>query len=449
MRIKLGTPLLLKEIARAIGGKLLSFCNPTIEYVSTDSREVLPGDFYIPIKGEKFDGEDFVEEVLQKGCYAISSKNQNAHIFVKDSAKALLDFASYYNKTLPYILYRIGITGSTGKTTTKEFLKVLLSATYKVHANEGNYNNEIGLPMSILSAPQNSEILLMELGMNHKGEIHRLSNCLRPDMAVITNVGSSHIGNLGSKENIARAKLEIADGMNEGRIYVLENEELLTCAKNRVTLSLTDSNADFYLRSFGSNIAVYNRGKKYAEALFNFNEEHLKKCLLFACAIAIDLGVDSLLLENGISQISSVNTRQKVFYLDKYMFIDDSYNASLESIIASYDFIKSMDKSTAKSLLLGDVLELGEMSEDIHYQIGKSIQRGLFNRIFLFGNFAQHTKRGALDSGFPAEGIHVNTLLGRPDLTALQIKECCTEGEVILMKASREIKLERILEHFK
>ncbi len=449
MRIKLGAPMSLKEIACAIGGKLLSFCNPTIEYVSTDSREVLTGDFYIPIKGEKFDGEDFVEEVLQKGCYAISSKNENAHIFVKDSAGALLDFASYYNKTLPYILYRIGITGSVGKTTTKEFLKALLSTTYKVHANEGNYNNEIGLPMSILSAPQNSEILLMELGMNHQGEIHRLSNCLRPDMAIITNVGSSHIGNLGSKENIAKAKLEIADGMNEGRIYVLANEELLTDAKNRVTLSLTDSDADFYLRSFGSNIAVYKQGEKYAEAPFAFREEHLKKCLLFACAIAIDLGVDSLLLEEGISQISSVNLRQRIYNLDKYVFVDDSYNASLESIIASYDFVKSMGKSANKSLLLGDVLELGKISEDIHYQIGKSIDRGLFNSVFLFGNFAQHTKRGALDNGFPADRIHINTLLERPDITALQVKKYCTEGEIVLMKASRGIRLERILEHFK
>ena len=233
-----------------------------------------------------------------------------------------------------------------------------------------------------------------------------------------------------SKENIAKAKLEIADGMTQERIYVPKEEHLLKTTKNKITVSLDDIKSDFYLESIGNRVSIYSRGKKYAEAEFAFAEEHLKKCLLFACAIAIDVGISTSALENGISQISSYNIRQKVFCVGDYMFFDDSYNASLESIIACFESAKNIETTGKKSLILGDVLELGDFSEAIHYQLGKSIPTDLFNNVFLIGNFAKHIARGAVENGFSIQKIHINQDPERPDITAQQIKEYCSAGEL-------------------
>lgn len=449
MRIKLGYPITLQEISDSVKGVLSFNANPSVEYICTDSRETQPKDLFIPIKGERYDGENFIEEALKIGCYTISSKNENAHIKVKTSENLLLNIASYYNKILPYIIYRIGITGSVGKTTTKEFLKVLLSGQYKVHANEGNLNNEIGLPLSILSAPQNTEILIMEMGMNHPGEISNLSKCLCPNLAIITNIGSSHIGNLGSRENIAKAKLEILDGMNGGPVYIPKEEYLLSCLKNRKTVSINDRTADYFLHSVDNSITVIKEGKPYVESRFAFTEKHLKKCLLFACATSIDVGVSTQSLKNGISNISIYNARQNMAIEGGYYFFDDSYNASIESICACFESAQKITVTGKKNLILGDVLELGDMSERMHYQIGRIIPPSLFDNIFLVGNFVQHTASGAALNGFPFEKIHINQNPDRLDITVNQIKKHCQKGDLIVMKASRKLRLERIIDYFK
>ena len=449
MRIKLGAPLSLKDITRAVNGIRQSNVNPKIEYISTDTRELEKGDLFIPIKGVKFDGEDFVDEAIKKGAFTLSLNNKNTDIRVTKSDRPLLDLAAYYNNFLPYILYRIGITGSVGKTTTKEFLKVILSEGYKVHANSGNLNNEIGLPLSVLSAPLDTEILIMEMGMNHLGEISRLSKCLCPDLGIITNIGSSHIGNLGSKENIARAKLEILDGMKGGGLYVLEEEKLLKNAENRVSLSLKNPSASFYLERILGGVAIYKNKEKLLEAGFAFSEDHHLECLLFATALALDTGLPPRLVSQGISKISTDNIRQTAICTTKYLIIDDSYNASLESIMASINGLKISHPDKRKSLVLGDVLELGEFSQEYHYKIGKAIPPDLFSDIFLFGSNAEYTALGAIEVGCPAAHIHTNGLLDRPDITAKEIQNYCQDGDVILFKASRAVRLERIIEILK
>ena len=449
MRIKLGHPMLLKEISYAMGGRISCVGNPLIEYITTDSRVASKGDLYIPIKGSRFDGEDFVKEASNKGCYSVSSQSNLAHIKVGDCSESLLNLANHYNKNLPNILYRIGITGSVGKTTTKEFSKLLLSKRYRVHASEANFNNHIGLPLSILSAPKESEILLMEIGMNHIGEISRLSKCLCPDIALITNIGTSHIGNLGSREMIAKAKLEIKDGMTGGKLCVPTEEILLKECKNKVEFSLNNPNSDYYLSSKKNNVSIYKKGRKYADAVFAFSENHLKACLLSSCAIAIESGVSSNLLKEGISNISVENTRQKVVTWGGYCFLNDCYNASIESIIASFDLVRNINSTNKKSLLLGDVLELGIFSEEIHSKIGELIPKELFEHVFLFGNYAKFTANGALKNNFPINRIHINEDINRPDISALQIKAFCKKGELILLKGSRGIRIERILDYFK
>ena len=448
MRIKLGIPLTLDQIAGAVHGELISKENIIITHITTDSREAYGDDLFIPIKGRTYNGADYIPDVIKKGCFAISPLPNLGHIFLSDYSSVLLDLASFYIKNLPYILYRIGITGSVGKTTTKEFLKILLSSEYKTHANEGNYNNEIGLPMSILSASRDTQILLMEMGMNHRGEIGRMSKCLKPNIGIITNIGSAHIGNLGSREAIAEAKLEIKEGMTNGKLYIPYEEKLLYNQKNATVISIKSKEADFHLGSDKNEITIYKASAKCFKADFNLTENHHKECLLFATAVAIDIGIPYDKLKFRISQISRENTRQRMILAEKYVFYTDFYNASYESVLSSIEGLKSQNLANPKSLLLGDILELGNMSEQIHLELGRKILREDFDNLFLFGNFAKLTARGAKENGFPEENIHINEHLSHPEISADQIRKYCNPGEIILMKGSRAIRLERILDLF-
>ena len=451
MRVNLGIPMRLSEIARATGGVMLSKENPMVKAVSTDSRQLRSGDLFIALPGRRRSGLEFVGEARKKGCLVLSEADEQSHILHPDGGAALLSFAKKYKKTLPYILYRIGITGSVGKTTTKELLRAILKTKYKVHASEGNFNSEIGMPMSILSAEKECEILIMEMGMNHPGEIKKMSYCLAPSIALITNVGTAHIGNLGSREEIAKAKLEITEGMNGGDIFVPSDEPLLEGIANRSTFGYDVKRDDFSIAfSPQGSISIYNKGKLYASNIAPpFFEEHNLKCLLAAVSVAIKIGLTPEEIHLGISSISVENTRQKQFLRENYLFYTDFYNASRESVLACIKSAESITHTKDKSLLLGDILELGDMSEKIHYEVGRAISPQVFNRLFLFGNLVRDVGRGAIESGFPAERIFTVSDLSRPELCAELIRRECKTGEMIFMKASRAVGLERVLDCFK
>ncbi len=448
MRVRLGIPMSLDEIACGCGGKMVGNKNPIISHLTTDSREAMEGDLFVAIKGVHHDGESYADEVKNKGGYVISS-SEGYDVLHSEANTALLSLAEYYIKKLPYILYRIGITGSVGKTTTKEFLKVLLSEKYAVHASRDNFNNEIGLPLSVLSAPISTEILLMEMGMNHPGEISRLSKCLRPNLALITNIGTSHIGNLGSRENIAKAKLEITEGMENGYLFVPEGEPLLHGINKSICFSMIKKKADFYLESLEEKeVRIYKNGEPICQSFFPLNGDHNKSCLLAAMSIAAFIGLYDEQFGSGISKISSINTRQTLIERENYCFYTDFYNASLESTLACINTAEKEYKNQKKSILLGEILELGEMTEEIHFAIGEAISPDVFSHLFLFGANVQHTALGAMKNLFPTERIHINVDLSDPYTTANQIRLNCTPGEMIFMKASRGVKLERVLECF-
>ena len=396
MRIKLGMSLMLSEIAHMVGEEKPPL-DTEITHVSTDTRELKSGDLFIPQSG----GEIYLDDALKLGAAILTKRN------------FILEFARGYCKTLPYILYRIGITGSVGKTTTKEMLKSILEKHYKVHANEGNFNNHIGMPMSILSAPPDTEILIMEMGMNHMGEIRALSECLRPNIAVITNIGTSHIGNLGSRENIARAKLEILIGMDSGVLFVPYDEPLIN--------------------SQPGAIKVYSESTKAMD-----------RNMLMAVSVAEFIGVT----KPDLSNVSTENIRQKMIFKKSHRFLTDYYNSSYESVAALVESAKEQEKYPRRALVLGDILELGEYCQDIHLRVGKLVKPSDFEHLFLFGEYAEFIYQGALENSFDKDKIFINSNLDRPDITAEQIKANCDENELILMKASRRVRLERILDYF-
>ena len=396
MRIKLGMPLMLSEIAGMVGEEKPTH-DTEITHVSTDTRELFSGDLFIVQSG----GEIYIDDAMKTGAVLLSKRN------------FLLELARKYIQNLPYILYRIGITGSVGKTTTKEMLKSVLKERFKVHASEGNFNNHIGMPMSILSAPPDTEILVMEMGMNHMGEIGILSECMRPNIAVITNIGTSHIGNLGSRENIARAKLEILNGMDSGVLFVPYDEPLLN-------------------------------GQVGAIKVYTESSKAMERNMSMAISVAEYIGIT----KPELSYISTDNIRQKIVFRKNHHFLTDYYNSSYESVIALIEDAKEEKIYPMHALVLGDILELGEYCKDIHYRVGKLVKPCDFEHLFLFGYYAKFIYQGALENLFDKDKIFINSDLTRPDITAEQIKANCDKDELILMKASRGVRLERILDYF-
>ena len=449
MRITLGAPLLLSEIARVTNGNLCCEDDALIKHITTDTRELCEGDLFAAIKGKQFDGENFTREAREKKAFLLSTINTVADILVDNTVDALLSLAEFSNKNLPIILYRVGITGSVGKSTTKDFLSILLSESFSVHKTDGNKNNEIGMPLTVLSAPLNCEAMVIEMGMNHLFEIERMSECLRPNLGIITNIGRAHIGNLGSRENIAKAKRELLKGMDTGTVIVPHDEPLLHSIENKITFSLRNKDADFFLgEEPDGSITIYQNQNLICQEKFALCENHFKECLISACAVATLCGLSGEEIKKGISRISRENIRQFEVFRENILFYADFYNSSPESLIAGIEGIQRLYPKKKKSLLLGDMLELGTSSADIHREIGKSIPIVSFENLFLFGKDAKEIGIGAYEMGFDSKKIFVNTNITAPEVTARQIRENCLAGEVVLMKASRGVMLERVLDLF-
>ena len=447
MRIKLAYPLRLGEIAKATGGFVSpKFANKSISYIATDSREIFKGDLFIALKGENHDGENYVHDVIKKEAFHFSKSEKAEGVRILDTRNGLLRLAAYYKTKFKHLKHTVAITGSVGKTTTKEFLKVILSTKYATHATYKNLNNNLGVPLTVFAMPKRTEILVVEMGMNCAGEISKSSICASPDISIILNVGNSHIGKLGSRESIALAKLEVLDGMSEGTLLVPHSEPLLNI-NPKVTFDLKNKDADYH---FSDDLVpgLYYKDTPITDINFKFSDRHLRECLIAAASCAHLLGLPSHELHTGISSISDENIRQRIIRAEDFYFLADFYNASPESVSAALDSLFSLPSYQRKSVLLGDILELGNKSEDLHQEIGKAIAKYNFYNLYLFGKYSKNICDGALNAGFPKSRIYLNENSERPDITARQIRNNHTRGEIILIKGSRGMRLERILDQF-
>ena len=447
MRIRLATPLTLGEIAKACEGETKSVASTSITHVCTDSRELEYGDLFWCLFGKSERGSDYIGEAIKKGAYTLSEISCKSDIFHPDPNRAILIFGAAHIKTLPYLLYRIAITGSVGKTTTKEFLKILLSEQYKVHASEGNYNSVTGMPMSLLTAPQTSEIIISEMGMNGPNEISKMSLALCPDIAIITNIGSAHIGRLGSREAIASAKSEVTDGMKNGSVLVPYAENLLKKSGRNISFSASDIAANIYVEwSENGRVSIYKNHVKICESPFVIKEQHHLECLAAAIGAALLCGMDPDLISRGVARISRDNTRQSVFLCKNRHIYSDCYNASYESMLAGIEEFIKASPNGRRSLVLGDILELGNYSHSIHSAIGAAISKTDINRLFLLGKECSAIASGAIKNGFPEKRISINLDTTRPDVTADQIMTYTDEDDHLYFKASHGIALWRVID---
>ena len=444
MTVTLDSAISISEVIAATGGEASLAQNLKITQIVTDSREATNECLFVALDGKNASGNDFIISAKDKGAVTLGT-SPLADIRVSDSGTALLSLAHHYKKThLKRIKKTVAITGSVGKTTTKEFLSKLLSGQHKIHANQGNYNNSVGVPLTVLSAPKDTEILICELGMNALGEISKLSRCVCPDVSAITNVGTAHIGRLGSREKIAEAKLEIIDGMSEGApLFVPYGEELL---KKGFTKTFSTSSTEADIAVLGKEtVEIFLQGEKVFESGFALHSYQHRECLAAALALACSVSTPERAFAS-ISKITPSEARERIYKIRNFYVFDDAYNASYESINAALSGLFSLSGYKEKSVLLGDVFELGEFSEEIHMKIGRLLARFSPKRIYLYGKYARFTGIGAESMGIPKTDIQLFDI-GEEIALAQKIKEQLRDGEIILVKGSHGAHLEKIVEY--
>lgn len=351
-----------------------------------NSQEVYENGLFIPIKGKEKDGHTFIDNAIKNGAIAAlwqkdikipdHIKNFN-FIVVDDTLKAFQQLASEYREKVNPVV--IAITGSNGKTTTKEMLNVVLSTKFKVHKNKGNFNNHLGVPLTLLSMPLDTEICILEMGMNHQGEISVLSNLAKPDIALITNIGESHIGLLGSRENIAKAKMEILDGLrNENFVFVDGDEPLLKKIAGK-----TINCKDLYNFKQNKNEISFTFEKHcYTLPSFGF---HNAKNALFAIKVGKELGVSPSLISDGLKNFKNQDLRLEYVEHKSTSFLLDCYNSSYSSIKSGLDTFLSIKINKKKISILGDIFELGDQSISVHQSVGKMIEQINESEFYLVG----------------------------------------------------------------
>ncbi len=445
--------LTLQEITEAVGGKLYGNGHAVICGISTDSRKAVEGEIFVALRGERFDGHDFIPDVAEK-CSAVLTEVKTDLmdcIVVPDTLKALGVLSAYWKKKVnPPIT--VGVTGSVGKTTTKELIASVLKEKYKTHFTEGNLNNHIGVPITLIRIEEGCEAVVCEMGMSGKGEIEYLTGLVRPNLAVITNIGTSHMELLGSREGILEAKLEILAGMEKGSTLILDGDEPLL--RSEKVQALLEGYRVIYVGFGTSNdiypLDIYKGSEHISFDVIAKNQEfrvkvpavgdHFVKNTLFAAAVGIASGVEEKQIQNGISAYAPSGLRQRIYEKNGIRVIADCYNASPESMTAS---LRVLSESEGRKIaVLGDMLELGYLSEGAHKKVGKEAVEAGANALFTYGKASYHILLGALE-----EGMEKKLVSNYIDSTALSeaLKKTLKPGDTVLFKASRKMKLEEII----
>lgn len=443
------TELTAGAIAEIVGGTLHGDPSAVAKRVTTDSRKVEKGDLFVALKGENFDGADFVKTLENVECIAITSRLDDVSfplIVVEDSLSALTKLSKYYIANIVHPKLVVSLTGSVGKTTTKEMTASVLTRKYNTARTSGNFNNHIGVPMTLLSVEDSHEALVCEMGMSHKGEISHLAGLVSSDVSMITNIGHSHIENLGSRENIRDAKLEITEGLKKGGVLILNGDEPLLDDVDidgkiiRVGLS---SGLDIW----AENIVMGQSSLKYTLHLYDESHEIALPCTgkhnvvdsLFAVAVGFVARVDIDDIKEGLLNYKSVGFRQKIYVKSGITVIADCYNAGIESMSAALSMLSELEAKGKRIAVLGDMLELGAVSESAHAEIGRKAYENKIDLLFTYGSHTKHTHSKALALGMTA--YHFDDKKELSD----SLTKAMSEGDTVLFKGSRGMRLEEVI----
>lgn len=419
--------------------------------VCIDSRKAENDSLFVAIKGENTDGYNYIPSAIEKGALcAVADREYDGFpcIVVNDPVDALQKIAKAYRQTLNITV--VGITGSVGKTTTKEMIASVLTQKYNVVKTEGNFNNGLGLPLTIMSIKPDTEVAVVEMGMNHEGEMGLLSSIAVPSMCIMTNIGISHIENLGSRENILKAKCEIFEHMSSTARCILNGDDDLLSTVERPNRCFYgfDSDNDIYIESFfehgfdGTDFDVCMYGEHY-HCKINVPGRHMLFAAMAAMAVGSWLGLTHQQLLDGISEAQTISGRVNVIRTEKYTIIDDCYNAAPQSMKSGIDLLVKSDDNLRTVCIFGDMGELGDDEKFLHKSVGEYTAINKVGLLIAIGPLSKNTYEGAVGLGQKALWFETK------EEFLSKSKDILLEKDVILVKASHFMNFTQIVEELK
>ncbi|MBQ9071857.1 MAG: UDP-N-acetylmuramoyl-tripeptide--D-alanyl-D-alanine ligase [Bacilli bacterium] len=419
----------LSEIIKVVNGKYNLKDDVKIKEIKTDTRKITKGDIFIALNGKNYDGHDYVNEAIKKGAIAcISEQEINGNCIVVDSTyKSLFDLGKYIRNK--YNIPLIAITGSNGKTTTKELLSHILSSKYNVLKNPDSQNNIIGVSDTLFKLNQNHEIIVMELGTNHLGEISELSNMCNPDVGIITNIGSSHLEYFKKRKNIFKEKLSIRDGMNNNNLIINGDDKYLKklkyykCGSNKNN-DLRAYNIKEELDKVTFNIYLDREYK----IVFNNPGKHFINDILLAIKVSLYYKVKITKIIKKVKTFKMTDKRMNIIEYNGNIIINDCYNASYESIKCGFEYLKLVKDN--KVIIIGDILELGKHSKKTHKRINKLLKKISNKKVYTVGKYSKYIK-----------GKHFKDSVELIDF----FKDNKIDNSYIYVKGSRRMNLDEIV----
>lgn len=444
----------LDEIAKILQSSDLNKTHEvTITGVAIDSRKVKKGDLFIPFVGENVDGHKFIETAFNNGAVATLCLDKNLNfdnnvIYVENSYLAIQQLAKDYLEKLNAIT--IAITGSNGKTTTKDIVASILSTKYKVHKTLGNLNNELGVPLTILSSDEDSEILVLEMGADGFNQLNFLSKLVEPDFAVITNIGESHIEFFKDRAGIARGKFEITEYLKDDGLFVYNGDEPLIndLVKNSSFTSISCGFSDknqIYVKNYllENEISYFELNNLNHKLHTKLKGKHNLLNIMYAYAIAKKLQISDDEFSNSLVHLEKItNMRlESIPFRNNSLIINDAYNASPTSMRAAIDVIEELKNYNKKYLVVGDMFELGKDEISFHCSIGNYFNAtSTINEVISIGNLSQHITQNITNNNIITKHFSTNKE------ATTYLKGINFDNDVILFKASRGMKLESIVE---
>lgn len=454
----------LSNIAKACQGSYVGpeeKKNAKVNAISIDSRKIGEGDLFIATKGERVDGHSFIGQVMKKGALCVISEKelsetdfpdeaQMCYIRVTDSFQAIKDIAAFYRQqfTIPVV----GITGSVGKTSTKEMIAGVLSAKYNVLKTDGNFNNEVGLPLTIFRIRKEHEVAVLEMGISDFGEMSRLTAIAKPDICVITNIGQCHLENLGTRDGILKAKTEIFEGLSKDGSAVLNgaDDKLITVKEVHGKKPLLFDSEDCYATDvvskgiFGTDCILHLEGEEI-KAEISVPGVHQVANALAAVRVAKLLGLTKEEMEKGIANVQAIGGRNHIIKGEKVTIIDDCYNANPVSMKAGIDLL---DLAIGRKVaILGDMFELGENSDMLHKGVGEHAARSRCDVMICIGENAKWISKGATEKAkeIGNKGIEIYHFDDKEAFLAKK-DEMIQKDDTILLKASHGMHFETMIE---
>lgn len=458
----------MEDVISGSRGRAVRSSAAGADRVVTDTRSLRKGDLFVALRGPNYDGHDYAADALRRGAWGVvveeaalerlspllSGSAAGAVIAVEDTARALGDMAAFHRMSLPVRV--VGITGSNGKTTTKEMAAAVAGRRWKVHRNRGNFNNLIGLPLTVLELDASHQVAVLEMGMNRKSEIRRLAEIGRPEVGVVTNVGPVHLEHIGSVEGVAEAKGELLESLDPSGTAVVNADDpfagrlLAVTAVRKLTFGL-DPGADVRaenIRCEGVRTFFFLRSPAgETEVAISFPGLHNVRNALAAAAAACALGADADDIRQGLESAEPSAMRFTVLrFRDGVRIVNDAYNANPVSMQAALDSIALVAGKSRRAAVLGDMLELGGESVEAHRLLGRAAAAAGLDLLAAVGSFAVSVAEGAVAAGMKEGSVHA-----LPDSRAAAeiVKKWIGPDDLVLLKGSRGVKLEDVLSRLK